>query len=46
LGWLDQSPLLLTAATLVIIALGGLAWWVNQPGGQGRGALLDKTAVA
>lgn len=30
LGWLDQSPLLLTAATLVIIALGGLAWWVNQ----------------
>jgi hypothetical protein len=30
LGWLDQSPLLLTAATLVIIALGGLAWWMNQ----------------
>jgi hypothetical protein len=45
LGWLDQSPLLLTAATLVIIALGGLAWWVNQLGGQGRGALLDRTAV-
>jgi hypothetical protein len=30
LGWLDQSPLLLTAATLVIIALGGVAWWMNQ----------------
>jgi hypothetical protein len=30
LGWLDQSPLLLTAATLVIIALGGLTWWVTQ----------------
>jgi hypothetical protein len=46
LGWLDQSPLLLTAATLVIVALGGLAWWVNQPGGQGTRALLDETAVA
>ena len=45
LGWLDQSPLLLTAATLVIIAFGGLAWWVNQLGGPGRGALLDRTAV-
>jgi hypothetical protein len=30
LGWLDQSPLLLTAVTLVIIALGGLTWWVSQ----------------
>jgi hypothetical protein len=30
LGWLDQSPLLLTAATLVIIAFGGLAWWMSQ----------------
>jgi hypothetical protein len=30
LGWLDQSPLLLTGATLVIIALGGLAWWITQ----------------
>jgi hypothetical protein len=46
LGWLDQSPLLLTAATLVIVALGGLAWWVNQPGGQGSGVSLDETAVA
>ncbi len=30
LGWLDQSPLLLTAVTLLIIALGGLTWWVSQ----------------
>lgn len=30
LGWLDQSPLLLTAATLVIIALGCLTWWVSH----------------
>jgi hypothetical protein len=32
LGWLDQSPLLLTAATLVFVALGGLAWWVSRRG--------------
>jgi hypothetical protein len=32
LGWLDQSPLLLTAATGMIVALGGLAWWVTQRG--------------
>jgi hypothetical protein len=30
LGWLDQSPLLLTAAAVVIVALGGVAWWVTQ----------------
>ncbi len=29
-GWLDQSPLLLAAATLLIIALGGVTWWVSQ----------------
>jgi len=29
-GWLDQSPLLLAAATLLIIAFGGLVWWVRQ----------------
>ncbi len=28
LGWLDQSPLLMTAAVLAIIVLGGVAWWV------------------
>jgi hypothetical protein len=32
LGWLDQSPLLLTAAAFVIVALGGLAWWVSRRG--------------
>ncbi len=32
LGWLDQSPLLLTAATALIVALGGLAWWVANRG--------------
>ena len=30
LGWLDQSPLLLTTATVVVIAVGGLVWWVTQ----------------
>jgi hypothetical protein len=30
LGWLDQSPLLLAAATCVIILLGGVAWWASQ----------------
>jgi len=30
LGWLDQSPLMVTGATVVIIALGGLAWWATQ----------------
>ena len=34
LGWLDQSPLLLAAATAFVIALGGLAWWVTR-GGRG-----------
>jgi hypothetical protein len=32
LGWLDQSPLLLTAATCVIVGLGGVAWWVSHRG--------------
>ncbi len=32
LGWLDQSPLLITAATGLIVALGGLAWWVTRRG--------------
>jgi hypothetical protein len=30
LGWLDQSPLLLAAAMVVVVALGGLAWWISQ----------------
>ncbi len=29
LGWLDQSPLLLTAAACVVVGLGGIAWWLN-----------------
>ncbi len=29
LGWLDQSPLLLTAAAFVVVGLGGLAWWLT-----------------
>lgn len=32
LGWLDQSPLLITAATALIVAMGGLAWWVTRRG--------------
>jgi len=31
LGWLHRSPLLVAAAMCVVIALGGLAWWVSQP---------------
>jgi hypothetical protein len=30
LGWLDQSPLLLGAAAVLIILLSGLAWWASQ----------------
>jgi hypothetical protein len=30
IGWLDQSVMLLAAATLLIIAVGGLVWWVEQ----------------
>jgi hypothetical protein len=30
LGWLDQSPLLMTAATAFVIALGGITWWASQ----------------
>ena len=30
LGWLDQSPLLLTAMTVLLVGLGGLAWWVGE----------------
>jgi hypothetical protein len=29
-GWLDQSPLLLTTAFVVIVAIGGVTWWVLQ----------------
>ena len=30
LGWLDQSPLLVTVATLVVVAFGALAWLVTE----------------
>jgi hypothetical protein len=30
LGWLDQSPLLLTFATCAILALTGAAWWITR----------------
>ena len=30
LGWLDQSPMLLTSVAILIVALTGLAWWVSQ----------------
>lgn len=30
LGWLDQSPLLLTFAACAILALAGAAWWVTR----------------
>jgi uncharacterized iron-regulated membrane protein len=30
IGWLDQSVMLLVGATLLIIAVGGFVWWVEQ----------------
>jgi len=30
IGWLDQSPLLLTVAACGFLALGGLVWWVSE----------------
>ncbi len=30
IGWVDQSALMLVAATVVLIAIGGLVWWVDQ----------------
>lgn len=30
LGWLDQSPLLLTFAACAIVALAGAAWWMTR----------------
>jgi hypothetical protein len=29
-GWVDQSAVLLMVATLAVIGLGGLTWWVSQ----------------
>ena len=30
IGWVDQSALFLVAATVALIAIGGLVWWVDQ----------------
>jgi hypothetical protein len=30
LGWLDQSPLMWTVATIVIVAIGAAVWWVME----------------
>jgi hypothetical protein len=30
MGWLEHSAVLLVIATLVVIAIGGLIWWVDQ----------------
>jgi hypothetical protein len=29
-GWLDNSPLLLAGATIVIIVCGGIVWWIEE----------------
>jgi hypothetical protein len=29
-GWVDQSAVLLMVATLAVIGIGGLTWWVSQ----------------
>jgi hypothetical protein len=43
LGWLDQSPLLLTAATCMIVLLGGVVWWISQKRGNGPNQLTPRT---
>jgi len=30
IGWVDQSALLVVAATMALIAVGGVVWWVDQ----------------
>jgi hypothetical protein len=30
LGWLDQSPLLLTVAACAFLVLAGAAWWITR----------------
>jgi len=45
LGWLDQSPLLLAAATCVIVALGGLGWWISQRGEAGPQSLAPAASA-
>jgi len=42
LGWLDQSPLLLTAAAGMIVLLGGTVWWVGEKRRTGAGPLTAR----
>ncbi len=42
LGWLDQSPLLLTVAACAVMALVGLAWWTTR---RKRGASVPASAT-
>jgi uncharacterized iron-regulated membrane protein len=30
IGWLEQSIMFLVAAAFVVIAIGGLTWWLGQ----------------
>jgi hypothetical protein len=30
IGWVDRSPLLIVAAMVAVIALGGAGWWLSQ----------------
>jgi hypothetical protein len=30
IGWLDQSVVLLMVATLAVIGVGGVTWWIDQ----------------
>ena len=30
MGWVDQSALFLVAATMALIAIGGVVWWLDQ----------------
>jgi hypothetical protein len=32
LGWLDQSPLVITALALGVVVVGGGVWWITQKG--------------
>ena len=42
LGWLDQSPLLLTVAACVVVAMTGAAWWVTR---YQRGGIAPATGT-
>ncbi len=46
LGWLDQSPLLLTAVTCLFVGLAGLGWWVSQRSRSGVPDLTPEPAAS